>query len=568
MRDPVELVCAGRGFMLAAEAAYAEVHGTDMKRNYSSNTLPSSSSGTNLQTDGPTKRVTEDELSSYNHYELLGLDSYGVGVDDEMIKRAYHKALLLYHPDKQQEGSSKSKKEKGDAVFLAVQKAYDILSNESSRRSYDSTNNFDDDIPSGREAQELGDDFDFYEVYGPVFRSNARFASVLPVPDLGGPDDTEDAVESFYEYWFGFESWRDFGLEASEHDLEQAEDRFEKRWMAKENEKAAKKRKKDEYARIVLLVERARANDPRLKRFAEIRAEIKSRAKRLKEDADLAAEVARNALAAIEKAEKERLEKEQQDLSKERKTARERLKKAKRRSEKAIWAAIVDARALDVPDTIDDATFEDICATLEAEEIVAVAEHADASPEFQTTLKETLAEKKRRKASGDSAKLVFDTPSKKSNQAKSPPWSESELSMLSKAIKRFPAGSRQRWEGISEYLSTQLKLEVPRTKEECIAKYQELQNAPASKGGGPPTSAAAATTPAPAASKDGWTVEQQLQLEAGLQKHPAFLEKNERWKRIASEVQGKSKKECVERYKVILKGIQAAKKAQNSNSSK
>lgn len=38
-----------------------------------------------------------------------------------------------------------------------------------------------------------------------------------------------------------FESWRDFSLEG-EHDVEDAHDRYEKRWMIKENERKAKVR--------------------------------------------------------------------------------------------------------------------------------------------------------------------------------------------------------------------------------------------------------------------------------------------------------------------------------------
>lgn len=41
----------------------------------------------------------------------------------------------------------------------------------------------------------------------------------------------------FYDYWSRFESWRDFALKASEYNLEEADSREEKRWMAKENEK-------------------------------------------------------------------------------------------------------------------------------------------------------------------------------------------------------------------------------------------------------------------------------------------------------------------------------------------
>lgn len=46
-------------------------------------------------------------------------------------------------------------------------------------------------------------------------------------------------VNNFYEYWVNFESWRDFSLEG-EHDVEDAHDRYEKRWMIKENERKAK----------------------------------------------------------------------------------------------------------------------------------------------------------------------------------------------------------------------------------------------------------------------------------------------------------------------------------------
>eukprot|EP00624_Nannochloropsis_granulata_P001889 evm.model.NODE_19127_length_26910_cov_44.841881.5 len=58
---------------------------------------------------------------------------------------------------------------------------------------------------------------------------------------------------------------------------------------------------------------------------------------------------------------------------------------------------------------------------------------------------------------------------------------------------------------------------------------------------------------------EGWSQEQQKQLEAGLVKFPASMEKNERWKCIAEGVEGKSKKECAERFKA-LKAMMARKK--------
>ena len=72
--------------------------------------------------------------------------------------------------------------------------------------------------------------------------------------------------------WIHFESWRDFTLRAStetEHDVDAADSRDEKRWMKQEIERKVKKMKKDEMARINLLVERAMAVDPRLRREKE-----------------------------------------------------------------------------------------------------------------------------------------------------------------------------------------------------------------------------------------------------------------------------------------------------------
>ena len=611
LSSPVALKVAavGRGHLKRAEAQYVADQGatTGLKKVQSSAKMEE-------EVMPEMRKIDESEVRSLNYYQLLGLDAMGLGVDDDLIKRAYRQALLLYHPDK---NSDQVEEFNGDAkVFLAVQKAYEILSVEQSRRAYDSTNQFDDDIPTGREEKD-DPDYNFYATYGPVFKSNGRFATTLPVPDLGDDTTDEATVEAFYTYWFSFESWRDFGLEAREHDPETAEDRFEKRWMAKENDKLAKKRKKEEYARIVTLVERSRANDPRIKRFADQRADKKKRAKQLKADAELAKDVAAKAMATLEALEKERVDKLKADESKERKAAREKLKKAKRRAEKALWAIIVQGRQV-FDDVMDDAAFEELSATLEPDDLVALAEIAEPTAAFHSILNDALASKR----SNPHRKLHFDKknrhldeatttmdeatttmdeatttmdeattmdeppppakngnngtkngghngsnggsqkeqqPKKNGAKAKPPPWSDEELSMLAKAIKKFPAGARQRWEGIADYVSTQLRLTRPRTKDECIQKYHDLQSTPkaevmAKRATEQPTTKRA--TEQPPTSSD-WTQDQQKDLERGLAKYPPTLEANERWKLIASEVNGKTKRECVERYKELRKAVQA-----------
>ena len=78
--------------------------------------------------------------------------------------------MLLHHPDK------KGHRRKHFDVpglnqheyFTCITKAYEILSNSSTRRAYDSIDpNFNDDVPATLKG-------DFFEVFKPAFERNAR----------------------------------------------------------------------------------------------------------------------------------------------------------------------------------------------------------------------------------------------------------------------------------------------------------------------------------------------------------------------------------------------------------
>jgi hypothetical protein len=60
-----------------------------------------------------------------------------------------------------------------------------------------------------------------------------------------------------------------------------------------------------------------------------------------------------------------------------------------------------------------------------------------------------------------------------------------------------------------------------------------------------------AAKPAPQVDSDVWTPEQQKQLEDAMRKHPSSLPPAERWTNIAAEVPGKTKQQCVARFKYI-----------------
>lgn len=288
---------------------------------------------------------SEEELSDLSYYEVLG--NVPIHSTPDQLKKYYRKACLKYHPDKTGRGEE-------DAVFLAVKAAFETLSDPAKKKSYDSTLDFDDSIPAGNE-----DEGEFFAAYGPVFERNLRFdrrydpaaaASASKGGGKGGKkknkkkggkggsaadgdspptlgDDTTpiDQVHAFYDYWTHFDSWRDFTLKASEstdHDIDMADSRDEQRWMKKEIDRKAKALKREEIARIALLVERAMNADPRLKREREREKEEK---KRMAE------------------------EKERKRAEKERKEAEEKARKEKEEAGECIILFIVVYIRSDMP---------------------------------------------------------------------------------------------------------------------------------------------------------------------------------------------------------------------------
>ena len=291
--------------------------------------------------------LSSRKLQKLSYYQVLSR-SLPMHASSDDIRRAYHKACLKYHPDKTGRGED-------DEIFLLVKSAFDTLSDPSKRRSYDSTVDFDESIP--KESNTMSDE-EFYAEYGPVFERNLRFASFndpmrqqqsspssnggddkqaskgggknkkkrnsmnsggsssndlantsyipppTPLPLLGDNTTPLEQVHAFYEYWIHFDSWRDFTLRATsetEHDVEAADCREEKRWMKQEIDRKVKKMKREEMARINLLVTRAMAVDPRLRRERErvaLEKKTKEEAKKLEETTKL----------ELEKRERERME--------------------------------------------------------------------------------------------------------------------------------------------------------------------------------------------------------------------------------------------------------------------
>lgn len=130
-----------------------------------------------------------------------------------------------------------------------------------------------------------------------------------------------------------------------------------------------------------------------------------------------------------------------------------------------------------------------------------------------------------------------------------------ELAALAKAVKKYPPGGSNRWDAIALFVNNLCQLSEPRTKEECIEKYNQVAASAA-----PPSGQSDEKDADEGANDQPWTEEQDALLQDMLRKYPADMEKNERWKAIAKGVPGRSKKDCVQRFKAIRDAVKQGKK--------
>jgi len=83
------------------------------------------------QTHGQTPPNPEENIEYQNHYEVLQVEKTA-SVSD--IKKAYRKLAVQWHPDKH---AKTEDKEQATKIFQAIGRAYEVLSNEKQRQTFD-----------------------------------------------------------------------------------------------------------------------------------------------------------------------------------------------------------------------------------------------------------------------------------------------------------------------------------------------------------------------------------------------------------------------------------------------
>nr|AMD40258.1 gonidialess A related factor [Agave tequilana] len=420
------------------------------------------------------KKKSGDGSKQQDHYALLGLGHLRFLATEEQIRKSYRETALRHHPDKQAaillneetEDAKQAKKDEIENHFKAIQEAYEVLIDPVKRRIYDSTDEFDDEIPTDCAPH------DFFKVFGPAFMRNGRWSVNLPAPSLGDEKTSLEEVDSFYNFWYAFKSWREFP-HADEFDLEQAESRDHKRWMERQNAKLREKARKEEHARVRNLVDNAYKKDPRILRRKE---EEKAEKQRKKEAKFLAKKLQDEEAARA--AEEERRRKEEDDKKaaeaalnqKKQKEKDKKLLRKERTRLRTLSSSVVSKTSSDIS---EDAV-ESLCMSFDMDLLRCLCDEMEGKEENERgqLLKDALNKgnsngtKQEEKSSHSNGSLgsgskvngvvtqVKPGSVLSKHEKKEKPWGKEEIELLRKGMQKYPKGTSKRWEVISEYIGT------------------------------------------------------------------------------------------------------------------
>lgn len=284
------------------------------------------------------------EWKTADLYAVLGLSHLRWRATEDQIRRAHRKQVLRHHPDKKSAAGGLEQ----DGFFKIIQKAFEIMLDSNKRLQFDSVDTNADVLPPAPKSN-----YDFFEAWGPVFESEARFSKKQPLPLLGDINSTQKELDEFYTAWGKFDSWKTF--EFKDDDVpDDTANRDHKRYIERKNISNRKKLKQEDNKRVIDLIERAHSEDPRIKLFKE---NAKKEKERKKWEKDAGSRQAAEAAAAKKAAEEEAAKKATEEAASSKansKKAKEAAKAAKKKNKRAIRSAVKDSNYFGAADKSGD----------------------------------------------------------------------------------------------------------------------------------------------------------------------------------------------------------------------
>lgn len=405
---------------------------------------------------------------------------------DDDIRRAYRKIVLRHHPDKRKGQGETIDPE--DDYFTCITRAYEYLGNPPKRRSFDSIDqNFNDDLPTQSEI-----DKDFFGALGPSFKLNSRWSERKNVPLLGNNESQRAHVERFYDFWYDFQSWREYSY-LDEEDKEKGQDRDERRWIDKQNKTMRLKKKKEEMARIRQLVDLAYNNDPRIGRFKKEERDRKLAAKKAKQTAAQAQKAEEEQQAREIAAAKLKIEQEEQKRLEQIQKEREVQKRALKKERKLLRDFSKSNDYFSASDGSDKVTnienLEKLCEAFKLMELQELNKKIQGNPsESKRIYLEAVGvmeiqqdeERQKNLNSNYVSSIGKSTASPLATVvSKKTLWSNENVQLLIKAVNIFPAGTNQRWEVVANFINqhaVNLPENVLFNSKDVLGKAKDIQS--------------------------------------------------------------------------------------------
>ncbi|KAF1757270.1 hypothetical protein GCK72_013725 [Caenorhabditis remanei] len=502
-------------------------------------------------------KLDPNDCKNQDHYKVLGLSKLRWQATSEEIRFCYRAKVLKHHPDK--------KKHRGivmetEEYFTCITKAYEQIGmSDAKRQAFDSVDHkFNDTIPN---EKSINPD-NFYNELAPIFQLNSRWSSLKPVPELGKADASRQDVENFYDFWFNFQSWREFSY-LDEEDKERGEDRYERREMEKQNKAERERRRKEEAKRIRKLVDMAYAKDPRIIKFKK---EQQAKKDKVKEDRQRAIREKQEAIER-EKREKEEADaKQKEEADRKAKEEREREKKERDIAKKAMsqqrkrLKKLAEEAGHWTENPRDKLTemerIERICIGFTVDQLRELCEKVE-TLSLHLDIQKALTDAERLKKESAGAKVTLPEDKNKENekQVEKETWTSEEIQLLVKASNTFPPGTVERWVQIADYINEHRKDSKglpPKTEKQVIKQCKAVQTMNVKL---PATTQNQLGTALP--DEDVWSAAEQKTLEDAIKKYPAS--DAERWEKISTDVGTKSKKACIRRFKYLVQMVKNKK---------
>ncbi|KPM11685.1 dnaJ-like protein subfamily C member 2-like protein, partial [Sarcoptes scabiei] len=521
--------------------------------------------------DNYIKNLDPKDWKNQDHYKVLALSKKRIDATESEIKKSC-KPIILQNTNFYVLFNRLRQNIDPDChYFFCITKAYEILSDPTKRRSYDMKK---------------------------------------PVPLLGEKDSSFDEINNFYNFWYNFESWREYSY-LDEEEKEKGENRYERRYIEKQNKAARNQRKKEEMQRIRQLVDNAYQCDPRVSRFKEDEKKRKNEIK-LAKQASIKAQKAEEERLQREKEEEEiaakrRLEEEERQLKEQERKHKEAIKKRTKREIKSIENILEQNNYFtnDAKIRIDIMKdFDKLCKMSSLEQIVALREQMESLSDEQKKeffldklkqMNQQLEEERKRLN-----KSLNNAPvnSSQINESSRKHWSYDDVQLLIKAVKLFPAGTHNRWSVIANFINDKSSTKINRNHRDVLEKAKELQSNTNELQGlkdevnknafkkleiqatqnSQAQSATLAMESVPSERYDApssilevndepWTNEEQQLLEGAMKTYPSSYGV-ERWNLIAECIPNRSRADCIKRYKYLVQLVKAKNAAKQKAAKK